>query len=243
MTTCLGWPANTPVHLAVLIKVSKVSVITPTSPHQGDYILHVRSSFYICCTMRTLSRTPPCVGQCATRIKVHEPRHDAQLLRSSLAAHHPERIRDANVPHIAHAGICLAVAASMALRCPQALASDEAIFAQHVSNANSVETFSEGTGEGQRSVRDLQGRPFNVECNTIGPCMLDAPQPAITDLADALPTSSDPASYLPEAITTGTYVPGPVEVGWQIYVGSAVAAFPFVIGAYEFGKRILIQRR
>jgi hypothetical protein len=39
------------------------------------------------------------------------------------------------------------------------------------------------------------------------------------------------------------YVPGPVEVGWQIYVGSAVAAFPFFLGAYEFGKRILIQRR
>jgi hypothetical protein len=39
------------------------------------------------------------------------------------------------------------------------------------------------------------------------------------------------------------YVPGPVEVGWQIYVGAAVGVFPFIIGAYEFGKRILIQQR
>jgi hypothetical protein len=44
-------------------------------------------------------------------------------------------------------------------------------------------------------------------------------------------------------VNSATYVPGPVNVGWQIYVGAAVATFPFVLGAYEFGKRILIQRR
>lgn len=52
------------------------------------------------------------------------------------------------------------------------------------------------------------------------------------------------AEQLPlDATVPGKYVPSPMEVGWQIYVGSAVATFPFVLGAYEFGKRILIQRR
>lgn len=59
------------------------------------------------------------------------------------------------------------------------------------------------------------------------------PNPVIY-LADEMPA---------DFVVPGKYVPGPVEVGWQIYVGSAVAAFPFVLGSYEFGKRILIQRR
>ncbi|KAF6259529.1 hypothetical protein COO60DRAFT_1700806 [Scenedesmus sp. NREL 46B-D3] len=49
-----------------------------------------------------------------------------------------------------------------------------------------------------------------------------------------------------EAITPvdpSAYVPGPVEVGWQIWFAAFVSTVPFVIGAYEFGKRILIQRR
>jgi hypothetical protein len=44
-------------------------------------------------------------------------------------------------------------------------------------------------------------------------------------------------------VDMATYKPSPVDVGWQVYVGFAVGVFPFIIGAYEFGKRILIQRR
>ncbi len=36
-----------------------------------------------------------------------------------------------------------------------------------------------------------------------------------------------------------TYVPGPVEVGWQIWIGAIAGVIPFAIGAYEFGKRIV----
>lgn len=68
-----------------------------------------------------------------------------------------------------------------------------------------------------------------------------AAQLVVSGLADA--TEAPPPYPIPDSMVTGTYVPGPIEVGWQIYVGSAVAAFPFVLGAYEFGKRILIQRR
>lgn len=67
-------------------------------------------------------------------------------------------------------------------------------------------------------------------------------------LAAALLCASSMAPALAESVASGpvdgaAYVPGPVNVGWQIYVGAAVAAFPFVIGSFEFGKRILIQRR
>jgi hypothetical protein len=44
-------------------------------------------------------------------------------------------------------------------------------------------------------------------------------------------------------VDMATYKPGPMDVVWQVYVGSAVGVFPFMIGAYEFGKRIFIQRR
>ncbi|CAK0782615.1 hypothetical protein CVIRNUC_005817 [Coccomyxa viridis] len=44
-----------------------------------------------------------------------------------------------------------------------------------------------------------------------------------------------------EAVTK--YVPGPVEVGPEIWVGAIAATIPFVIGSWEFAKRIIIQRR
>lgn len=82
-------------------------------------------------------------------------------------------------------------------------------------------------------------------------------------------------AYIAAANPSG-YTPGPVQVGWEVWVGAAagkpdvinmlvwqppciVTAYsaaavppvfflragviPFIIGAYEFGKRILIQRR
>lgn len=63
--------------------------------------------------------------------------------------------------------------------------------------------------------------------------------------ADALAaTASSLAAAATTTTTTTGYVPSPLQVPeWQIWVGSIAGAFPFVIGAYEFGKRILIQRR
>lgn len=51
------------------------------------------------------------------------------------------------------------------------------------------------------------------------------------------------AAVAAAAVAVPAYVPGPVEVGWEIWVGAAAGVIPFGIGAYEFGKRILIQRR
>lgn len=51
--------------------------------------------------------------------------------------------------------------------------------------------------------------------------------------AGAVATAAD-APILPSA-----YTPGPVEVGWQIWFAAVVSTIPFVIGAYEFGKRIV----
>eukprot|EP00884_Botryococcus_braunii_P012101 jgi/Botrbrau1/20892/Bobra.0135s0023.1 len=39
------------------------------------------------------------------------------------------------------------------------------------------------------------------------------------------------------------YMPGPVDVGWEIWVGFAAGLIPFLIGSWEFGKRIIIQQR
>ncbi|WPT11700.1 hypothetical protein PSENEW3n2_00005200 [Picochlorum sp. SENEW3] len=42
----------------------------------------------------------------------------------------------------------------------------------------------------------------------------------------------------------GKYVPSPVDgPGWEIWFGSIVGVIPFIIASYEFGKRIVIQRR
>ena len=44
---------------------------------------------------------------------------------------------------------------------------------------------------------------------------------------------------LGEVLGLPAYVPGPVEVGWEIWLGAAAGVIPFAIGAYEFGKRIV----
>ncbi|KIY99314.1 hypothetical protein MNEG_8647 [Monoraphidium neglectum] len=44
-------------------------------------------------------------------------------------------------------------------------------------------------------------------------------------------------------VDLSTYVPSPLEPSWQVWFGAFVGVVPFVIGAYEFTKRILIQRR
>jgi hypothetical protein len=42
-----------------------------------------------------------------------------------------------------------------------------------------------------------------------------------------------------ELIATGAYQPSPYTPGWEVWFGAAVATIPFVIGAWEFGKRIV----
>lgn len=67
---------------------------------------------------------------------------------------------------------------------------------------------------------------------------------APAEAAAAAGAAADALATTASSITTTGYVPSPVQVPeWQIWVGSIAGAFPFVIGAYEFGKRILIQRR
>ncbi|WIA28745.1 hypothetical protein OEZ86_011279 [Tetradesmus obliquus] len=66
---------------------------------------------------------------------------------------------------------------------------------------------------------------------------------AAAETAAAATTAVSTAAELITPVDPSTYVPGPVEVGWQIWFAAFVSTVPFVIGAYEFGKRILIQRR
>lgn len=61
-------------------------------------------------------------------------------------------------------------------------------------------------------------------------------------LADLQPGIAVAAGVPDPHITPSTYTPGPVEVGWQIWFAAFVSTVPFVIGAYEFGKRIVSRR-
>jgi hypothetical protein len=61
--------------------------------------------------------------------------------------------------------------------------------------------------------------------------------------AEAFDAAAAAAAAAASQYAPGTYVPGPVEVGWEIWFGAAAGVIPFVIASYEFGKRILIQRR
>ena len=45
------------------------------------------------------------------------------------------------------------------------------------------------------------------------------------------------------AESTSGYVPSPMEVGWEIYMGAFIGVVPFIVASYEFGKRVVIQRR
>lgn len=40
-------------------------------------------------------------------------------------------------------------------------------------------------------------------------------------------------------VDPSNYVPSPMEPGWQVWFGAVVGVIPFVIGAYEFTKRIV----
>jgi len=45
------------------------------------------------------------------------------------------------------------------------------------------------------------------------------------------------------SVAATPYTPSPMEPGWEIYVGFVAGVVPFIIASYEFGKRIIIQRR
>lgn len=45
------------------------------------------------------------------------------------------------------------------------------------------------------------------------------------------------------SVATTPCTPSPIEPGWEIYAGFVAGVVPFIIASYEFGKRIIIQRR
>lgn len=55
---------------------------------------------------------------------------------------------------------------------------------------------------------------------------------------------STPLCCWAHGVEGGTgYVPSPMDPGWQVYVGAVIGVIPFIIATYEFGKRVIIQRR
>lgn len=87
-----------------------------------------------------------------------------------------------------------------------------------------------------------------LEAAQIADQVLQLSQPDVAAAVSALPVLADlqagataiaAASDVQSAVSTYTYTPGPIEVGWQIWFAAFVSTVPFVIGAYEFGKRIV----
>ena len=59
----------------------------------------------------------------------------------------------------------------------------------------------------------------------------------IPELGQCVAAAPCHAALAEEAVTK--YVPGPVQVGPQIWAGAIAATIPFVIGSWEFAKRIV----
>jgi len=86
-------------------------------------------------------------------------------------------------------------------------------------------------------------RPRPVPCRPRHRALFALPGP---EAADLLATGRDMAASISGPSISGPAAPyqfEPVQVGWEIWVGSLAGVFPFIIGASEFSKRILIQRR
>lgn len=64
-------------------------------------------------------------------------------------------------------------------------------------------------------------------------------QTGAASAAEAAGDSAVAAAAAVVPVDPSTYVPGPAEVGWQIWFAAIVSTIPFVIGSYEFGKRIV----
>mmetsp|Transcript_18602 Transcript_18602/g.52294 ORF Transcript_18602/g.52294 Transcript_18602/m.52294 type:complete len:290 (+) Transcript_18602:991-1860(+) len=79
------------------------------------------------------------------------------------------------------------------------------------------------------------GSSITVDAPAPGPS--SAVPPIVAASADAPPTTST-VPVPPEK-----YVPSPIEPGWEVYAGFLAGIIPFAIGSWEFGKRIIIQRR
>ncbi|KAL4420004.1 hypothetical protein ABPG75_007102 [Micractinium tetrahymenae] len=62
---------------------------------------------------------------------------------------------------------------------------------------------------------------------------------AAAEQADAAAAAAAAAA----ATAAASFTPGPVEVGWEIWVGFVAGVVPFIIATVEFSKRIIIQRR
>lgn len=82
----------------------------------------------------------------------------------------------------------------------------------------------------------------NIEKHTVIECVRFQPTLLGLILSGAAPQSCWAEVGATPSIEGG-YVPSPMDPGWQVYVGAVIGVIPFIIATYEFGKRVIIQRR
>ena len=90
----------------------------------------------------------------------------------------------------------------------------------------------------------------SIQSNTEQPNNLHAPThllqcAALIPLLCTFPAvASEVAEQVVVVGSQSGYIPSPMETpSWEIWVGFVAGVVPFIIASYEFGKRIVIQRR
>lgn len=161
---------------------------------------------------------------------------------SSIGSRHSHQIRSDQIVHfrdIVSSAVQLQHAPAVAglqVRQPDSCTASPAHATQHDGHAacGSISD-SDGNKLTNSHIPQLNSSPVLLTVTAITLlCM--ACLPGSSYAAETLESVTDAASAAP-------FVPGPVEVGWEIWFGAFVGVVPFAIGAYEFAKRILIQRR
>lgn len=96
------------------------------------------------------------------------------------------------------------------------------------------------TGQKYQHEGSPTNEPLEEDANNSGHKL-----PALVALLTTMtPAAANAVETALTASSSSGYTPSPLEIpSWQIWVGFVAGVVPFIIASYEFGKRILIQRR
>jgi hypothetical protein len=101
---------------------------------------------------------------------------------------------------------------------------------------------NEPSGRGRSLEHTDSSSEFRLNNKNIAAWLLSFMWSTSPAAASAATAATELAASAASVVTT-PYTPSPMEPGWEIYVGFVAGVVPFIIASYEFGKRIIIQRR
>ncbi|GIL58802.1 hypothetical protein Vafri_13793 [Volvox africanus] len=93
----------------------------------------------------------------------------------------------------------------------------------------------------------IASAPASLLCATVAAAQEGQDSATVVTAASASSgmdlTAAELAAAGVTTVVPAGYVPSPLEPGWEVWLGFVAGVVPFAIGAYEFGKRIIIQLR